>query len=127
MARALDIGGNNRMFVGEDRTLRFEILGDGSNVPLDVPWDASGWDHPYFCVRKTDASPTIVLEKLAVISGGWNIVRALNGQRAIVTLNDDDLNLLRAKTYRYSLKRMDEGAEQILYWGNFTLQQATAR
>jgi hypothetical protein len=41
-------------------------------------------------------------------------------------LEDAGTNLLKARTYCYSLKRMDEAAETVLVYGDLVLQQATA-
>ena len=44
----------------------------------------------------------------------------------VVPLTDTEMNLFRATTYRYSLKRMNDGGEEVLFWGDFTPQEATA-
>jgi len=126
MAVEWNIGSNGELFVGEDKRITFQVLSDGSAQPLNEPVNILTW-LIHFVVRKSDASPALMLEKQATLAGIYNIDRALNTQRAVVTLEDVDLNLLKAKTYRYSLKRMDEAAETILFYGNFTPQLATAR
>lgn len=121
MAIETNIGGNGTLFIGEDKTLRLEVLtADGSTI------DISGWSM-IFDVRKKDTSPNpALLAKTPNVTGVFNADRLANTQRAEVVLSDDDTNLFRPQSYRYSLKRLDPGNETILAWGNFTLQKATA-
>lgn len=121
MATLQTIGGAGALFVGEDKTLRLELL-DTALVPIDM----AAWTM-LFDVRTTDnASDPALLSKTPSVSGAYNAVRATNTQRAFVTLTDVDLNTLKARTYRYSWKRMDADNETVLAWGDFTLQKATA-
>ena len=125
MATERTLGGNGQLFIGEDKTLRFELVGDGSVDPLGVPVDAHAWTIR-FDVRKTDAARTFVLDKLATVVGTFNVDRALNTQRAVVQLDDTDTNKFKPRVYRYSLKRMDEGIETVLFFGDFAPQKASA-
>jgi len=127
MAVEANIGGDGSLFTGEDKTLTFQVLSDGSVTPKNEPIDISAWTTIYFDIRKTDAATAAVIEKIATVVGVYNIVKALNTQRARIVLDDDDTNLLQARTYRYSLTRMDEAAETVLFFGNFVVQQASAR
>ena len=121
MAVEVMIGGTGKLFIGEDKTLRFEIL-DAAGLPVDM----TGWTL-LFDVRLSDASPDpALLSKTPTVSGVYAATRAANAQRALVTLSDTELNTLKARTYRYSCKRMDSGSEVVLAWGNFVIQKATA-
>lgn len=121
MAEEVTIGGDGELFVGEDKVLRLELL-DTSGLPVDM----SGWAM-LFDVRLKDKSPDpALLSKTPSVTGVFNAARASNTQRAEVTLSDDELNTLQAKTYRHSWKRMDAGSETVLAWGDFVLQKATA-
>lgn len=121
MAQEVTIGGNGTLFVGEDKTLRMELL-DAAGVPVDM----TGWTL-VFDVRIKDASPDPpIVTKTPTLTGVYNVIRAQNTQRAVVILSDDDLNLFRAKIYRHSWKRLDNGSETVLAYGNFTPQKATA-
>lgn len=123
MAYEVTIGGDGTLFVGEDKVLRFELV-DSQSTP--APVDMTGWTMLFDVrLKDTSADPAIV-SKTPVLSGIFNSNRALNTQRALVTLSDDDMNLFRGKTYRHSWKRMDAGVETILMWGNFVVQKATA-
>jgi hypothetical protein len=70
------------------------------------------------CQRQPD--PTIVAA-LALLQqlehGAFHPDRALNQQRAIVQLIAANMDVFHAKTYRFSLKRMTEGAETVPFWG----------
>lgn len=121
MAADVTIGGSGLLFVGEDKTLRLELL-DSAGAPVDM----AGWTM-LFDVRKKDnsAAPAIVSKTPSLI-GAFNSVRANNTQRGVVVLSDDDLNLFKEATYRYAWKRMDALSETVLAYGDFTPQKATA-
>jgi hypothetical protein len=115
------IGGDDTLFVGEDKVLRLELL-DASSIPVNMTGMVLLFD-----VRLKDNSPDpAILSKTPSITGVYNAVRATNTQRAQVTLTDTDMNLFKAKTYRHSWKRMDDGSETVLSFGDFKPQKATA-
>lgn len=121
MATNVNIGGGGSLFVGEDKVLRLEVI-SSAGQPVDI----TGWTL-LFDVRKRDSAPDpALLAKDAAVTGDFNASRSVNSQRAVVALTDTDMNIFRARTYRYSLKRMDDGNETVLVWGNFTPQKATA-
>lgn len=121
MANDVAIGGDGTLFVGEDKTFELEVL-DGDGLPVDV----AGWDI-VFDVRKTDHAPDPALfSKTATVSGTYDAVRATNTQRASVSLTSDETDTIKARTYRYSFKRLDHGDETVLAWGDFVVQKATA-
>jgi hypothetical protein len=116
MALESTIGGEGTLFVGEDKTLRFALPGV----------DMSGWA-TLFDVRKKDNSPEpAILSVNLTLIGTFNVVEISNTQRFIATLTDTQLNLFRAKQYRWSWKRMDDGSETVLAYGGFAPQKATA-
>jgi hypothetical protein len=120
MARLVTIGGGGALFVGEDKVLRFELLEHG--VPVDAAGHALLFD-----VRRHDDAPTFIVQKQPTVVGVFNLDRATNTQRIQVVLDHDDMNRFAAHTYRYSLKRMSDGIEAVLFWGDFAVEQATAR
>ena len=123
MAVESTIGGAGTMFVGEDKLLRFEL--PSASDPLAAV-DMTGWAM-VFDVRAKDTSPDpTIVSAVPSLIGSFNSVRASNMQRATVTLTDDQLNLFKAKNYRWSWKRTDAGNETVLGWGTFAPQKATA-
>jgi len=129
MAEETTIGGEGALFVGEDKVFRLELLEPAAaSVPAAsrVPVDMSTWI-VLFDVRKKDDSPDpAIFSKAATITGAYNVLRATNTQRAVVTLSDTEMNTVSAKTYRHSWKRMDDGSETVLAWGDYIVQKATA-
>lgn len=139
MALTQTIGGNGTLFVGEDKTFRLELLvaeldSEGNPVPpssASVPIDMTGWSI-LFDVRKTDNSPDpAIFSKPASLQGVYNANRALNTQRALVSLTDTEMNTVKAGntspgSYRHSWKRMDDGSETVLARGPFSPEKATA-
>lgn len=121
MALDAPIGGNGSLFVGEDKVFKLELI-DADNAPVDM----TGWTL-LFDVRKKDTSnPPAILSYTPSITGTFNSSRNVNTQRAVVTVTDTDMNLFKAGTYRHSWKRMDDGSETVLAWGDFSPEKATA-
>lgn len=128
MAEETTIGGSGMLFVGEDKTLRFELAAvdaDGVISATDAV-DMTGWTTVFDVRLKDKSADPAILSLTPTIAGTYNASRALNAQRATVTLTDDHMNLFKAKDYRWSWKRMDAGAETVLAWGTFAPQKATA-
>jgi len=134
MALLRTIGGGGSLFVGEDKTMRLELLDaeyDSDGNPVDpsstsVPTDMTGWV-VLLDVRKTVTSPDpAIFSKTATITGVYNAVRATNTQRAVVVFTDTELNTVKALIYQHSWKRMDDGSETVLSYGPFAPQKATA-
>jgi len=124
MAIRQDIDKADGFFIDEDKALSFEIL-DESETPVDVSSWALSWT-----VRRhlTSEAPAVALASGAgiAITGTYNVVRAVNTQRVIVTVADSDTGALTAATYKHALKRTDDGSETILSFGDLVLQKAAA-
>lgn len=138
MAVQQDITAEDHWFAGEDKILEFEpLLDDGKELtdPTKGVEDVTGWSL-VFSLKKKDKSPDpALIEKrtggagpLAVINivGVYNISRAANTQRIQVIILDDDTDALKAFTYRYSVKRLASGADEVLVFGNAVILKATA-
>jgi hypothetical protein len=140
-----------RCYVGEDKGYTFEIFDQEgmSDVAFQAYLDAGNtprmqdvalWGFE-FAVRKGDkttGTPLILKSSgspLEIsVTGVYDVDRLLNTQRVLVMIEDTDTAaadgsavLLAPKTYRYSLKRTDDGAETILTVGDFELLEATLR
>lgn len=120
MALESQIGDAGALFVGEDKIFELEVLDEN-----DLPVNIATWSSIPFVVAASD-NATAILTKSSSVIGTYNAVRASNSQRARVTLTDSEMNLFRAKTYRYSWKRDDDGFETILAYGDFVVEKATA-
>jgi hypothetical protein len=116
MAARITFGGNGQLFVGEDKTVEFEIL-DTRGLPVDI----TGWS--LRLVVKSQAN-TILIDKNATITGTYNVDRVLNTQLAVVTLTDDDLSIDDG-THQYSLKRTDAGSETVLVYTECIVERTT--
>lgn len=121
MAEEVTIGNDGSLFVGEDKTLKLEVL-DSAGVPVDL----TGWTILFDARKSNTSADPALLSKNASVTGVYNAARATNTQRAVVALTDTELNTLKAITYRYSWKRMDDGSETVLAYGDFIPQKATA-
>lgn len=109
-------------------------------VPALTPINVAGKDW-IWVLRKTDkAADPALIEKASggdgiTVEGTYNADPEVNTQLLVVTLEDTDSYdpdaspavALKAKKYRHSLKRVDDGFETIMAFGNFQFLQATAR
>lgn len=121
MAYEVDIGGDGELFVGEDKLLRLEII-DSAGLPVNIAGWNILWD-----VRVTEIATTpALLTKTGSVSGTFNASRASNTQRALFQLTNTELDLLSARIYRHSFKRLGSGVNTIVVWGKITPQKATA-
>lgn len=125
MAVQTQIGGDGNLFVGEDKTIRLGPLYLAEDPTIGV--DMAGWVM-VFDVRLKDTSPDppIISISPLPVTGTFNGIQANNQQYASAVLTDTQMNLFKAKTYRWSWKRLDDGNETVLGWGNFSPQKATA-
>lgn len=115
------IGGEGRLYQGEDKILRWRIRDYTTNALVDV----SGWT-VVFDVRLRDNATTALITKTCTVSGSYNATESLNTQYVTAALADTDTKTMSApKTYRYSLKRTDTGLEDVLRAGDFVLEKAT--
>lgn len=121
MAIEQNVSASDAWFAGEDKVLQFEILQADGVTPQDVAAWALSWT-----MRKSDRTAAQVLAKATsgqgiTITGTYNVVRAVNTQRVLVAVSDDDTDALEATTYRHALKRNDPGSETVLSFGNVAL------
>lgn len=116
MAVQATIGGQGSLFVGEDKVLHLEVV-DTTSVPVDI----TGWAIRFLVVSST---ASVVIDKVATISGVYSATRSVNTQRAVVTLTDTDLSVPDG-THRHSWKRTDDGSETMLAYGDCIIERAT--
>lgn len=116
MAQKVRIGGNGDLFVGEDKTLKFNLVDQNGN-----PIDATGWT-TRFVVRTSVTAENALIDVAGSIDGSYSAQN--NQQRVVVNLSDEQMAIARGK-HQYSLKRTDAGAETILAYGDFVVEQAT--
>jgi hypothetical protein len=104
-------------------------------VPIDLAGKTWAW-----VLRLKDKSPDpALIEKTSAdgitIEGVYNADPDLNTQVMVVSIVDSDSYdpdaspavELKPKKYRFSVKRMDDGFEQVHVFGTFQFLQATAR
>jgi len=123
MATTVTIGGNGTLFVGEDKTFRLELY-DAADPTVAV--DMTGMVLVFDVRLKDNSADPAILSKTPTLIGVFNAIRATNTQRAQVVVTDTEMNLFKAKTYRHSWKRMDDGVETVFSRGDFTPEKATA-
>lgn len=143
MAYQRDITAADKVFYDTDRLLRYTVyrgdptaqeIADGDAVPEDV----TGWALAWVLRKKVNSEDPPLIEKTIgdgiAIVGVYNADPVVNTQRVEVTLEDTDTydpdgspaTEVKAGTYAYALKRIDDGGEAILAYGSFKLLQAAA-
>lgn len=136
------------LFVGEDKQIEIEVF-DQAGLTTEAleaailtgtatMQDVATWTFTFF-VRKGDKTTGVpLLSKTSAagisVTGVYNAARGTNTQRVVVAIEDTDTAsadgssvVLSPKTYRYSLKRADDGSETVIVLGNFELAEATTR
>lgn len=121
MARIVNYGGDETLFIGEDKILDLEVL-DRSNVPVNV----AGMVFRFVVRLRDNSSDPTLLNEVATVVGVYNGVRSVNTQRLRVLLTAANMNTFEARAYRHSWKRMDSGSSTVAARGDFYPQRATA-
>lgn len=125
MALEANIGGDDDdLFIGEDKTIRLEVL-DADGIPVNI----AGWTL-HLDVKLIDRAedPSLLL-LVGSVTGTYNASRTVNTQRCLFIVSDDDLDGddITGRKYRYSTKRTDAGDETVITFGNFEPRWAPSR
>jgi hypothetical protein len=113
------------LFVGTDGIVELTVFEADGVTPKDI----LGWTI-WLDIRKKDttADPALLL-KQGTVQGVFNVDPDLNAQVCRWALSDDDLAVTifpkDDEKLRYSIKRTDAGAEQILRFGDATIMRVT--
>jgi len=124
MARQQNLGESAEWFVGEDKTLPFEIYSDDEATIQNVTGFAMHW---VLRTRKDDDA--ILLDKSTgeatiTISGSYNADPDTNTQRVNVIIADTDTEHFQPGRYYHTLKRTDAGLATVLSYGDVHLKKA---
>lgn len=134
MATELQIGGTDteRVFIGTDWSKDFKIADLDTDATGATAKNVTGWAVT-FDIRKQDKSSNVLLTKSVgsgiTITGTFNSVLATSTQVIRIAVADTDVTTALFSTdggtFRYSLKRTDDGAETILAYGDIVVERAT--
>ena len=124
MAREQHIGGTEDWFIGEDKTLKFEIYDSTEEQITDVSSYAMA-----FYLRQHGGPDTRLLTKTTgastiTVTGSHNADPDTNTQRTNVLIEDTDTDNLQPGLYTYALWRTDSGNETVLAYGTAVLKKA---
>jgi hypothetical protein len=143
MAIKSDLPATAKIFCGEDKSIEFTIFDADGITPLDVAAWTFEWvvravyprrlttpaRIPPECATAT-TTPDPALRKESgdgiAVTGTFNADPDVNTQRVVVTIADTDTESLTPGTYNHALKRLDDGFETILSFGEFVLRKAAA-
>jgi hypothetical protein len=125
MARRQDIGQSADWFIGEDKTLPFEVYDGGAESTII---NVTGWAIEFkmrlpiegdrIALTRTTGASTIT------ITGTFNATPSVNTQRVNVLVEDTDTDHLHPGRYYYVLRRTDAGNETVLAYGDIDLKKA---
>lgn len=120
MAKQADILTTDYLFLGEDKTLAFDIV-DGNGNELDVSTFQMEW-----VLRRNVNDDHIKISKTTT-GGDISVTTGQSLQsRVLVSLIDDDTSGFLPGTYQHVLRRTDGGVEAVLSFGRAILQKAAA-
>ena len=133
MSYESNIDASALFFAGEDKTLSYEVLGEGAME--DVAGWALAWElrpivvgrEPYRAQGASVINKTTAAGDGITITGTYNANRSANTQRVVVAIGDTDTEELAGGRYVCSLKRTDAGLEAVLSHGTVELLVAAVR
>lgn len=109
----------DQYFTGEDKSIVFTITqanGTAQNI--------TGWSLSWLVKRyATDPDVSAFITKTTA-GGGIVLTTPLSGICTITVTDDDVANISGGRSYVHELKRIDAGAETVLSYGPFKLQQS---
>lgn len=114
---------DDRVFLGEDRKIKFAIYADTTQTTIQ---DVSGWALSWKLVSKAGDATALLTKTTSggiAITGVFNASPSVNTQRIEVTIDDVDTDALTPGTKWHELKRTDAGLESVLAFGTFYLHQ----
>jgi hypothetical protein len=118
MGKRATLGGNGRVYVGDDIDVIVEVLDPDTGDPVDV----SGWAS-LFVVSRTPTSAALV-SVAGSVGGVYDADRTTNTQRITYALTDVHTATLTAGDYVYSARRTTDGSERVLASGPFLVDRA---
>lgn len=123
MAREQNIGAADDWFIGEDKTIPFEIYSSDEATIEDISTFALA-----FYLRQIGGPDKRVLTcttgaSTITITGSFNTDPDTNTQRANVIVADTDTDNLLPGKYSFSLWRTDDGNETVLAYGTAILKK----
>ena len=120
---------SHHYFLGEDKILEGTIYAADGVTPMNI----TGWEI-WFVLRDVIGGEALLTKKTTDVSNGITITNGPLGllEIAFADTDTDEAAILvknwRAGTaYPYSVKRMTDGAEQILTFGTLTFAGTTQR
>ena len=124
MARQQNLGMSAEWFVGEDKSLPFEVYSQDEATIENVTGWAMQW-----VLRRVQGGDDVKLSKTTsgggvAISGTYNADPAVNTQRVTVTVADTDTQFFQPGLYMHTLKRTDAGFATVLAYGQVFLKKA---
>jgi hypothetical protein len=125
MARQQNLGASEDWFIGEDKTIPFEIYDGATEATMK---DVTGFALEFKMRIKAEGDRVVLTRTTGAstitITGSYNAVQATNTQRVNVLVEDTDTDNLQPGAYSYSLRRTDAGNETVLAYGDITLKKA---
>jgi hypothetical protein len=125
MARLQHIGASEDWFIGEDKTLAFEVYDGSAESTIK---DVTGFAIEFKMRLRTDGDRVVLTRTTGgstiTITGSFNADPDTNTQRVNVLVEDTDTDNMQPGRYYYVLRRTDAGNETVLAYGDIDLKKA---
>ena len=119
MAREQNLGTTEMWFVGEDKTIPFEIYSADEATMEDI----AGWTI-IWTLRRMLEGDAVLLTKTGTVAGSYNSDQAVNTQRVSIDIDAADTLYFEPGQYHHVLKRTDAGFVTVLAYGTVYLKRA---
>jgi hypothetical protein len=123
MALEQNVTAEHKVFVGDDKKVRFKVAGEDGVTPIDVTNIPMRWT----LAEDNDPAtlPKILKESGSgiTVGGVFNVDPLVNTQYAEVQVYFDPAIVGKAN-YHHALRRTDIGSRNVLAFGRFLLGQA---
>lgn len=109
--------------IGNDHIIEIQHITDADGAELDT----SGWTEVTWFLRLTPRTTAALLAKSLTRSGTYSATPSSNTQKWTATLTDTETAALAAGVRAWAIKRMDDGSETDLAYGEIEVRQSASR
>lgn len=113
-AKEAPIRESEHLFIGEDRTIRIDVVQSDDTTPQAM----TGWSLTWELLNRRGG--TVLITKTPSIGNG-----SATDDRATITITDTDTEAIDPGTYFHVLRRTDAGGEAVLAFGDAVIQEAS--
>lgn len=113
MSKVFNIADGDNWFIGEDKTIRIDVVDADDAAQAMTGWTLV-WE-----LKAASRSTSALISKTPSIGNGSG-----TDDRATITVADTDTEALEPGTYYHHLRRSDAGSEQVLSHGSVVIKES---